>query len=62
MAYLDSLPEKQRKHFLEGEYIDEVDGALWPYEILEKCRIEKDAELPDMQRVVIRLFMSIKVS
>jgi predicted phage terminase large subunit-like protein len=53
IAYLDSLPEKQRKRFLDGEYVDEVENALWTYETIDKCRIGDDAALPDMQRVVI---------
>lgn len=53
ITYLNSLPEKQRKRFLEGEYVDEVEGALWSYEMIDKCRVAGDSELPDMQRVVI---------
>lgn len=37
---LDSLPEKQRRRFYKGEYIDEIDGAMWTYESLERCRDE----------------------
>jgi predicted phage terminase large subunit-like protein len=53
IAYLDSLPEKQRKRFLEGEYVDEIENALWTYEMIDKCRVGDDALLPDMQRVVV---------
>lgn len=53
--YLDSLqnmPERQRKRFYEGLYVDEVDGALWSYETIEKCRVSPE-DLPVMQRVVV---------
>ncbi|HXW72400.1 MAG TPA: phage terminase large subunit [Methylocella sp.] len=35
---LDNLPEKQRKRFYEGVYVDEIDGALWTYEIIDTNR------------------------
>jgi hypothetical protein len=51
---LAGLPDRQRKRFLEGVYIDELDGALWSYEVIEKSR----RDLPDIpeakrRRVVI---------
>jgi hypothetical protein len=51
---LAGLPDRQRKRFLEGVYIDELDGALWSYEVIEKNR----RDLPDIpeakrRRVVI---------
>jgi hypothetical protein len=49
IAYLNDLPEKQRKRFLEGEYVDEVEGALWSYEALEKGR-RTQADIPEEQR------------
>jgi phage terminase large subunit-like protein len=52
IAYLASLPEKQRKRFLEGEYVDEIENALWTYETIDGCRVGEDV-LPDIQRVVI---------
>ena len=57
LAYLETLPEKQRKRFLEGEYTDEVEGALWSWEILDACRVAEDYlnrdESPAMQKVVV---------
>ncbi len=38
LASLASLPEKQRKRFLEGVYVDEVDGALWTYAMIDENR------------------------
>lgn len=37
---LASLPEKQRRRFYEGQFVAEVDGALWSYAKLEACRVE----------------------
>lgn len=45
--YIDSLkalPERQRKRFYEGVYIDELDNALWTYEILEELRVDELSE------------------
>ncbi len=40
--YLESLarlPERQRKRFYEGVYIDDLDGALFSYEIIARARV-----------------------
>lgn len=42
---LESLPDKQRRRFLLGEYVPDIDGALWTIEAIEKGRIELDDEL-----------------
>lgn len=39
---LANLPEKQRRRFFEGVYVDEIDGALWTYDKLERARISYD--------------------
>ncbi len=44
---LADLPERQRKRFYEGVYVDEFEGALWTYEGLERGRVD---ELPEDQR------------
>jgi hypothetical protein len=49
---LESLPERQRKRFLEGKYLSEIDGALWTLEGLERHRRTED-DLPLMQRIVV---------
>jgi len=51
LGMLNSLPERQRKRFLEGKYTAEVDGALWTLETLETCLHE--GPLPELRRVVI---------
>lgn len=43
LASMQNLPERQRKRFYEGVYVDEVDGALWSYEIIEQSRKEFDS-------------------
>jgi phage terminase large subunit-like protein len=48
--YLDSLarlPERQRKRFFEGVYIDDLDGALFSYEAIARARV---AELAPARR------------
>lgn len=51
---LANLPERQRKRFYEGIYIDELEGALWSYEGIERGRVE---ELPveNRRRVVVAI-------
>lgn len=62
------LPERLRKRFYEGLYVDEIDGALWPLETIDKCRIdipqtltEYDEEafaklgLPEMVEIVVAI-------
>jgi len=38
---LENLPARQRKRFYEGVYVDELDGALWTYEVIEVTRVEE---------------------
>ena len=49
---LERLPERQRKRFFEGVYIDDLDGALFNYEMIARGRV---ADLPkaDRRRVVV---------
>jgi PBSX family phage terminase large subunit len=49
---LQNLPERKRKRFWLGEYQDEIEGALWNDQIIDRNRIEKD-EMPGMVRIVI---------
>ena len=49
---LESLPERQRKRFLEGVYVDELDGALWTIEGIEAARCGLD-DVPDLRQVVV---------
>ncbi len=40
---LERLPERQRKRFYEGVYIDELDGALFSYETIARGRVAEIA-------------------
>jgi predicted phage terminase large subunit-like protein len=53
LAELEAMPEKQRRRFLEGRYVAEIDGALWTLEMFEANRKGPDDPLPDMVRVVV---------
>jgi phage terminase large subunit-like protein len=44
---LKNLPERQRKRFFEGVYIDDLDGALFSYDVIERARV---AELAVQRR------------
>jgi len=41
---LESLPERARKRFLNGEYSDEIQGALWTEQTIDKYR---EDDVPD---------------
>ena len=53
LAELNNLPEKQRRRFLEGRYVAEIDGALWTLEMFETHRRGDGDKLPVMNRIVI---------
>jgi Terminase large subunit, T4likevirus-type, N-terminal len=52
LASLENLPEKQRKRFYEGVYIDEVDDALWNYETIESNRCTPE-DIPTEKRAAV---------
>ncbi|HLH11860.1 MAG TPA: phage terminase large subunit [Methylovirgula sp.] len=49
---LANLPERQRKRFYEGVYVDELEGALWTYEVIEasRCKLE---DIPESERAAV---------
>jgi phage terminase large subunit-like protein len=49
---LERLPERQRKRFYEGVYVDELDGALFSYEMITRTRVTELAPAR-RQRVVV---------
>jgi phage terminase large subunit-like protein len=53
---LSNLPPKLRKRFLEGDYADEVEGALWTDELINNNRV---STLPAMIRCVVAIDPSI---
>ncbi|MCJ2136204.1 phage terminase large subunit [Methylobacterium sp. J-026] len=51
---LDALPPRQRRRFLLGEYVEDLEGALWTIDMIERCRVaEKD--VPDLKRIVVAI-------
>lgn len=73
VEYLNSLqylPERQRKRFYEGVYVDQIDNALWTFETIDRVRIDgirpdrvitvargegKDYRMPTMKRIVVAI-------
>ena len=54
IASLSTLSERQRKRFYEGVYVDDLEGALWRLDMIERGR-RSAADLPDMRRVVVAI-------
>jgi Phage terminase large subunit/Terminase RNaseH-like domain len=56
--YLESLaraPARYRKRYYEGQYVDDIEGALWTMEGLDRARVSP-TEIPDtMDRVVVAI-------
>ena len=50
LAELAGLPERQRQRFLDGRYLLEMPGTLWPHERIEALR--RDAA-PELTRIVV---------
>jgi hypothetical protein len=48
---LDNLSERGRKRFRDGEWLDDVEGALWNQAMISAYRVEPK-DCPDMVRVV----------
>lgn len=53
LASLEALPERYRRRFFDGVYVDEVEGALWTMESLDHCRATPDEVPRTLERVVI---------
>jgi hypothetical protein len=49
---LARLPERQRKRFYEGVYVDDLDGALFSYEMIARARVD-ELPMPRRARVVV---------
>lgn len=50
LADLEALPERARRRFLEGKYVEDVEQALW-----RRSMIRRVQETPDFQRVVVAI-------
>ena len=51
---LDALPPQHRRRFYLGQYVDELEGALWTAELIERSRIDRKS-VPDLARVVVAI-------
>lgn len=54
--YIESLsraPERYRRRFYEGQYVEDVEGALWTMEGLDHARCEAIDVPPSLDRVVV---------
>jgi phage terminase large subunit-like protein len=49
VSNLDTLPEKQRLRFKEGQWLSELDNALWKYEMFRRVPVNPF----DCQRIVV---------
>ena len=52
IAELEALPDKDRRRFLHGEYLAQVDNALWTLDGIGRNRRAR-AQVPDLRRVVV---------
>lgn len=50
---LEAMPERQRRRFLDGRYVDEIEGALWSIEMLEGQRVTAEDVPKDLDRIVV---------
>lgn len=56
LADLESLPERQRKRFLLGEYVSDDEAALWRRDYIKRSTLKADGSWPvQMQRIVIAI-------
>jgi len=49
---LSNMNERQRKRFLDGEFVTDIEGALWTYDLIEKNRID---ELPLIEKSCVAI-------
>lgn len=48
-SVLNTLSHRQQKRFRYGEFMDDIEGALWTYDIIDKYRVQ---ELPELKTIV----------
>jgi phage terminase large subunit-like protein len=49
---LANLPDRQRRRFYEGVYVDEIEGSLWSFENIEANRRTLD-DIPEHKRAAV---------
>lgn len=52
MEILASMPARKRKRFMDGDFSDDSEGALWTDDLINSTRV---LEAPTMKRIVIAL-------
>jgi hypothetical protein len=62
IAELDSLPDRERRRFRDGIYADDVDGALWTEEDLERLNRAPAPRSEDERQVLISRMKRIVVA
>lgn len=53
LASLAAMPERRRRRFYSGEYTEEIEGALWTLETLERSHVAPEDVPVSLRRVVI---------
>ncbi len=53
LASLRNMPERRRRRFFDGVYSEEIEGALWTLELLERARVAPDQVPRNLKRVVV---------
>jgi len=48
-SVLNTLSHRQQKRFRYGEFMDDIEGALWTYDIIDKYRV---SETPELKTIV----------
>ena len=51
-SVLNTLSHRQQKRFRYGEFMDDIEGALWTYDIIDKYRV---TEAPELKRIVVAI-------
>lgn len=52
LEILDSMPERQKRRFKDGDFLDEIDGALWKQDLIDKTR---ELEANDLVRIAVAI-------
>lgn len=56
IARLEALPQRQRKRFLEGEYVSDDENALWKRAFIKRATVKEDGDWPvKMKRIVVAI-------
>lgn len=52
LEQLRALPEKERRRFLHGEFLAQVENALWTLDVIDRNRLAPE-QLPNLRRIVV---------